>query len=155
MPPSAQQIESPSSTAPKRREVVSFHEAGHGVSRHLLLGRISGLRIDTNGGGVCWVGETPELDSGAAIEKQWQDEFADNETLLFELGALPFAIVAQHIAVWRARAIVLLAGQESERLAFGLALSSENSDQLGAKLFCRRCSAGRAGANALYQHCQL
>ena len=53
-----------------------------------------------------------------------------------------------------AEAIISLAGEAAERLAFGLVVSPPSSDQLSAKTFTRRCSVSRAGANLLYEHCK-
>ena len=48
----------------------------------------------------------------------------------------------------------MLAGQEAERLAFGVVISPANSDLFSAKMFTRRCSVSRAGANAIVEHCR-
>ena len=149
---SQQQIE-PASFAPKQREVTAVHEAGHAVVGHLVFGGISGARINPDGTGIVWRGSTPEANI-SAHEKKSREEFSDNENLLFEGGPIPFSIVNQHIAHWRARAIFALAGEAAERLSFGLVVSPPNSDQLDAKVFTRRCSVGRAGANLLLDHCR-
>jgi hypothetical protein len=119
MPPNA----APASTAPKPREVTCVHEAGHCVTAVLLVGSIGGVRLEPNGGGMIWRGPTPNADALRANEKQWREKFSDNETLLFECGPIPFAIVNQHFAQWRADAIISLAGEAAERLAFGVVVS--------------------------------
>jgi hypothetical protein len=45
--------------------------------------------------------------------------------------------------------------EAAERLAFGIVVSPSSSDQLSAKMFTRRLSFSRAGANALLEHCRL
>jgi Peptidase M50B-like len=153
MPPNAQHEVAPASFAPRRREVTCFHEAGHCVIAVLLVGSIGGVRINPDGSGMMWRGPTPKADAGPANEERWRERFAGNETLLFENGPVPAAIVNQHFAAWRNEAIIALGGQIAERLAFGVVVSLPNSDQLSAKTFTRRCSVGRAGANALLAHC--
>jgi hypothetical protein len=155
MSTNAQQSEAaPESFAPSRRAICCVHESGHAVTGRLLFGGISGARINPDGTGVVWRGETPDPDSTSAHEKKSREQFADNENLLSEGGPIPFSIVSQHIAMWRAKAIFFLAGEAAERLAFGLVVSPPNSDQLDAKVFTRRCSVGRAGANLLLDHCR-
>jgi hypothetical protein len=152
--PNAQQTE-PASTAPRPREVTCIHEAGHCIIAVLLVGGIGGVRLNPDGnGGMMWRGPTPTPNAGPANEERWRERFADNETLLFENGPVPPAIVSQHIARWRNEAIIALAGPEAERLQFGLVVSPPNSDLLSAKMYTRRLSVSRAGANLLFEHCK-
>jgi hypothetical protein len=150
----SQQQTAPASTAPKPREVTCFHEAGHCVVAVLLVGGIGGVRLEPEGGGMMWRGPTPKPDALRANEEKWREKFSDNETLLFEGGPIPFSIVSQHFATWRTEAIISLAGEAAERLAFGIVVSPSSSDQLSAKTFTRRCSVSRAGANLLFDHCK-
>ena len=126
----------------------------HCVIAVLLVGGVGGVRLEPGGGGMMWRGPTPKPDAGPANEAKWRERFADNETLLFENGPVPFAIVNENFARWRNEALISLGGLAAERLAFGLVVSPPNSDQLSAKVYCRRCSVGRAGANLLYSHCE-
>jgi hypothetical protein len=151
MPPNAQHEAAPASTAPKPREITCAHEAGHAVVAHLLYGAVAGVRLDS-GGGLVWFGDPP-LEDRSEREEAARTAFADTEAMLFEVGPMPFRL--QQFGKWRSNAIVALAGQEAERLAFGLTLSPENSDQLSAKMYCRRLSVSRAGANLLYEHCKV
>jgi hypothetical protein len=151
----AQQSEAaPATVAPRPREVTCIHESGHCVVAVLLVGGIGGVRLEPGGGGMVWRGPTPEPDAGPVNQEKWRERFADNETLLFENGPVPFFIVSQHFAEWRSEAIIALAGEAAERLAFGLVVSPPNADQLKAKVYCRRLSVGRAGANLLFDHCK-
>jgi hypothetical protein len=155
MPPNAQPEAAPASVAPRPRGVTCFHESGHCVIAVLLVGAIGGVRLNPDGnGGMMWRGPTPTPDAGPANEERWRERFADNETLLFENGPIPPAIVSQHFARWRNEAIIALGGEMAERLQFGLVVSPPNSDQLSAKMFTRRLSVSRAGANLLLDHCK-
>ena len=149
MPPNAQAA----STAPKQREITCFHEAGHAVVGHWLFGAVAGVRLDS-GGGVVWFDDPPPEDRSEYPRRQCARRLASTEDILFELGPMPPRIVAKHFAKWRANTIISLAGPEAERLAFGLTLSPAKFDQLSAKMFTRRCSVSRAGANLLFEHCQ-
>jgi hypothetical protein len=144
MPPNAP------ATAPKPREITSVHEAGHAVVAHLLYGAVKGIRLDS-GGGVVWFDDPPPEDRSES-EEAARTRFRDTEDMLFGVGPMPFRL--QQFAKWRSNTIVALAGPEAERLAFGLTLSPENSDQLSAKMYCRRLSVSRAGANLLFEHCK-
>lgn len=152
MPPNAhaQPETAPASVAPKPREIVAIHEAGHAVVAFLLYGAVAGVRLD-RGGGVVWFGDPPSEDRSER-EAAARTLFRDTEDLLFGVGPIPFRF--QQFGKWRSNTIVALAGHEAERLAFGLTLSPENSDQLSAKMYCRRLSVSRAGANLLFDHCK-
>jgi hypothetical protein len=141
------------STAPKPREITCVHEAGHAVMAHWLFGAVAGVRLDS-GGGVVWFDDPPPEDR-SEYQEAVRSAFANTEDMLHEVGPMPPRFVAKHFAKWRADTIVFLAGQEAERLAFGLTLSPAKSDLLSAKMFTRRCSVSRAGANALLEHCRL
>ena len=148
MPTNAQ----PASIAPKPREVTCVHEAGHAVVGHWLFGAVAGVRLDS-GGGVVWFDDDPPPEDRSEIQEAVRTAFTSTEDLL-ELGPMPPRFVAEHFAKWRANTIVMLAGPEAERLAFGLTLSPAKSDQLSAKMYCRRCSVSRAGANLLFDYCK-
>lgn len=150
MPPSAE----PVSTAPKQREITATHEAGHAVAGVVLFGSIDGARINPDGSGYVWRGK-PSSDNTSEYEQAARGKFSATEDMLRDVGPMPIKLVNQNLALWRSSAIFSLAGPEAERLEFGLTLSPPNSDQLAAKMYCRRCSVGRAGANALYEHCRL
>ena len=53
----------PASFAPKQREITCTHEAGHAVVACLLVGGIGGVRINLDGSGIVWRGETPNPDA--------------------------------------------------------------------------------------------
>ena len=66
---------------------------------------------------------TPPPEDRSEYQEAVRAAFASTEDILHELGPMPPRFVAKHLAKWRANAIVLLAGPEAERLAFGLTLS--------------------------------
>jgi hypothetical protein len=140
------------STAPKPREIMSVHEAGHAVVAHLLYGAVAGVRLDS-GGGLVWFGDPP-LGDRSEREEAARAAFADTEDMLHSVGPMPPHLAAQHFGKWRSNTIVALAGPEAERLAFGLTLSPPNSDLLSAKMYTRRLSTSRQAANLLLDHCR-
>ena len=88
---------------------------------------------------MMWRGPTPKPDALRANEEKWREKFSDNETLLFEGGPIPFSIVSQHFATWRNEAIISLAGEAAERLAFGQRRSDDARGQcLNLKLYWPR-----------------
>jgi ATP-dependent Zn protease len=140
------------STAPKPREITCTHEAGHAVVAHLLYGAVKGVRLDSDGG-VVWFGDRPPEDR-SECEEAARTRFRDTEDLLHEVGPMPPWLVSQNFAKWRNNTIIVLAGPEAERLAFGLTLSPPNSDLLSAKMYTRRLSTSRQAANLLLDHCR-
>ena len=133
-PPNAQH-EAPASTAPKPREILSTHEAGHAVVTFLLYGAVAGVRLD-GGGGVVWFGDPPPEDRSENPRRRHARGFAIPRTCCLVSARCSSRL--QQFAKWRNNTIVALTGQEAERLAFGLVVSPENSDQLSAKMYCRR-----------------
>ena len=144
----------PASTAPKPREVTCTHEAGHCVAGVVLFGSITGARVNPDGTGHVWRGPTPS-DNMAEHVQAARTAFSDTEDMLAFVGPVPIQLVNKNLALWRSCAIFSLAGEAAERLSFGLAILPPSSDQLAAKMYTRRCCFGRAGANALYEHCRL
>ena len=60
--PNAQHEAAPASFAPKQREITCTHEAGHAVAGVVLFGWITGARVNPDGTGVVWRGQTPADD---------------------------------------------------------------------------------------------
>jgi hypothetical protein len=119
---------------------------------HLLYGSVAGVRLDASGG-VVWFGDPPAEDSSER-EEAARMAFSDTENMLHVGGPMPPWLVSQNFAKWRNNTIVVLAGPEAERLAFGLTLSPPNSDLLSAKMYTRRLSTSRQAANLLLDHCR-
>ena len=141
------------STAPKPREIMTIHEAGHAVVGVVLFGAVAGVRLDS-GGGVVWFGDPPPEDNYSEYEAAARERFRDTENMLFEVGPMPPRLVSQHFGKWRNNVVLALAGPEAERLQFGLVVSLPSSDLLSAKMYTRRLSTSRQAANFLLDYCR-
>jgi hypothetical protein len=135
--------------------MLIWHESGHAVVAQLLYGAVAGVRLDS-GGGTVWFGDPPPEDDKDASQQAAREQFSDTENMLHDCGPMPFRLITENFAKWRNNAVVALAGPECERLQFGLTLLPPSStDLLSAKMFTRRLSVSRGGANALLESCRL